>query len=271
MLTMFWFYSIICVSLLQVLQPLRPRVHTPLHWDERYEPHVRQAGLLALARTVINGLPRMDGAALTALVDRWRPETHTFHLPSGEMTVTLQDVAMILGLPIDGVAVSGDINSVGWRDRVGEWLGVRPEDPPADTRDNRPSAVLASWLRAHFNVCPPDVDDDTVRRFARAWIWHLLGSFLFPDGTGNAVSWIYLPILANLATAGTYSWGSATLACLYRHLCDACRSRSADGNLGGCTYLLQIWMWERFPVGRPTRGPLQVTVYSIRHSCHLPT
>ena len=268
---MFWFYSIICVSLLQVLQPLRPRVHTPLLWDERYEPHVRQAGLLALARTVINGLPRMDGAALTALVDRWRPETHTFHLPSGEMTVTLQDVAMILGLPIDGVAVSGDINSAGWRDRVGEWLGVRPEDPPADTRDNRPSAVLASWLRAHFNVCPPDADDDTVRRFARAWIWHLLGSFLFPDGTGNAVSWIYLPILANLATAGTYSWGSATLACLYRHLCDACRSRSADGNLGGCTYLLQIWMWERFPVGRPTRSPLQVTVYSIRHSCHLPT
>src|SRR5204862_296309 len=36
-----------------------------------------------------------DRSLLTALVDRWRPETHTFHLPFGEMTVTLQDVAML--------------------------------------------------------------------------------------------------------------------------------------------------------------------------------
>jgi hypothetical protein len=42
----------------------------------------------------------MNAAALTALVDRWRPETHTFHLRAGEMTSTLQDVSMILGLPI---------------------------------------------------------------------------------------------------------------------------------------------------------------------------
>lgn len=103
-----------------VLQLLRPRIHTPLHWDERYKSHIRQAGLLALARTVINGLPHMDGAALTALVDRWCPENHTFHLPSGEMTITLQVVGMILGLPIDSLAVTGDINSMGWQDRVGE-------------------------------------------------------------------------------------------------------------------------------------------------------
>lgn len=41
-------------------------------------------------------MPLYNAAALTALVDRWRLETHTFHLPSGELTVTLEDVAMIL-------------------------------------------------------------------------------------------------------------------------------------------------------------------------------
>jgi hypothetical protein len=47
-------------------------------------------------------MPRMDEALLTGLVDRWRPETHIFHLPFGEMTVTLKDVAMLTGLPIRG-------------------------------------------------------------------------------------------------------------------------------------------------------------------------
>jgi hypothetical protein len=44
----------------------------------------------------------MDHAALIALVDRWRPETRTFtfHDPCGEMTITLEDVAMLFGLHI---------------------------------------------------------------------------------------------------------------------------------------------------------------------------
>ncbi|MFQ6654519.1 hypothetical protein Gotur_025471, partial [Gossypium turneri] len=46
-----------------------------------------------------------------ALVKRWRPETHTFHLPCGECTVTLEDVALQLGLPIDGNAVTGAVRA----------------------------------------------------------------------------------------------------------------------------------------------------------------
>jgi hypothetical protein len=60
----------------------------------------------------------MDSAALTSLVDRWRPETDTFHLPCGEITVTLQDIAMILGLPIDGAPVSRMVSPAGWRDSI---------------------------------------------------------------------------------------------------------------------------------------------------------
>ena len=39
------------------------------------------------------------------------------------VTITLQDVAMILGLPLDGNAVIGMIQTDGWRDMVEHTLG----------------------------------------------------------------------------------------------------------------------------------------------------
>ena len=69
---------------------------------------LRGAGLLTLARLVDGGRCsriNLDRSLLTALVDRWRPETHTLHLPCGEMASTLQDVSFLFGLPVAGEAV----------------------------------------------------------------------------------------------------------------------------------------------------------------------
>ncbi|CAN0876181.1 Serine/threonine-protein phosphatase 7 long form homolog [Linum grandiflorum] len=41
----------------------------------------------------------------TTLIERWRPETNTFHMYHGEMTITLEDVSFITGLPADRGAV----------------------------------------------------------------------------------------------------------------------------------------------------------------------
>ncbi|CAN0866372.1 Serine/threonine-protein phosphatase 7 long form homolog [Linum grandiflorum] len=38
-------------------------------------------------------------------MERWRPETNTFHIYHGECTVTLQDVANLTGLPMTGGAL----------------------------------------------------------------------------------------------------------------------------------------------------------------------
>ncbi|RWR85072.1 protein MAIN-LIKE 2 isoform X2 [Cinnamomum micranthum f. kanehirae] len=53
------------------------------------------------------GKIELDHGLIIGLVERWRPETNTFHLNCGEATVTLEDVAYICGLPIDGLPVSG--------------------------------------------------------------------------------------------------------------------------------------------------------------------
>ncbi|XP_039055032.1 serine/threonine-protein phosphatase 7 long form homolog [Hibiscus syriacus] len=53
---------------------------------------------------------RLISGLINALIERWRPETHTFHLPCGEYTITLEDVALQLGVPINGMEVVGNID-----------------------------------------------------------------------------------------------------------------------------------------------------------------
>ena len=75
----------------------------------------------------------MDRALVSALVDRWRTETHTFHFPFGEMAITLEDVSMLLGLPIAGTPVYGGAVDVGWRQHIlHRFHGVLP---PGGTYD----------------------------------------------------------------------------------------------------------------------------------------
>jgi len=50
---------------------------------------------------------RLDRPFLTALIERWRPEISMFHLREEEMTLTLQDVTVLLGLRINVPPVTG--------------------------------------------------------------------------------------------------------------------------------------------------------------------
>ncbi|MBA0739385.1 hypothetical protein Gogos_012663 [Gossypium gossypioides] len=52
---------------------------------------------------------KLDLQLSSALVERWRPETHTFHLPYHECTITLEDVALQLDLLVDGPVATGSM------------------------------------------------------------------------------------------------------------------------------------------------------------------
>ena len=61
---------------------------------------------------------------ITTFVEQWHLETNTFHLPYGEMTITLQDVKAIMGLPIEGEAMVGPTKRT-WTELCVEMLGIQ--------------------------------------------------------------------------------------------------------------------------------------------------
>lgn len=205
-------------------------------------PYIEQIGFYGISQ-----LPfiQLDWHLITALVERWRPETHTFHMPSGEVGLTLQDVSIQFGLPIDGHAVTGNTGLV-WVDECERLLGVRP-----DARSISGGRLKMSWLQRVFQQLPSQADEEMIRQYARAHILQLMGGMVFADKTSSLVHLMFLPLLEDFGAAGCYSWGAACLAWLYRQLCLAADATAQE--IGGAIILLQVWAWDRFPHIAPVR------------------
>ncbi|KAG9458475.1 hypothetical protein H6P81_002983 [Aristolochia fimbriata] len=212
-----------CLECTEHFQTLR---HWPM--DERMLSYVEAAGFGALHR--VQWL-RLDKPLITALVERWRSETNTFHLANGEMTITLEDMGILLGLRVDGDAVTGSTRG-DWMELARVLLGV--ELPPGSFQ----------------GVCPDDATELVIQQHARAYLLHLVGATIFSDGSARGVHMAYLTLFEDFEDAGRYSWGAATLAFLYRELAKACRTGVVG--IAGCLTLMQLWAWERLHTGRST-------------------
>ncbi|XP_052490827.1 protein MAINTENANCE OF MERISTEMS-like [Gossypium raimondii] len=181
--------------------------------DARFMSYLELAGFGSVALIRSSDL-RFD--LLSALVERWRPETHTFHFPCGECTVTLEDVAVQLGLLVDGNPVTGLSSLTDSAAVCYQLLGESPKDG-----DKYFSTIKFTWLRAKICRLSATASEGELMCAARAYIMHLIGALLMPDANGDSVHLSYLPLLADLSTARSYSWGSAVLAMLYKELCRA--------------------------------------------------
>ncbi|KAL3841287.1 hypothetical protein ACJIZ3_025878 [Penstemon smallii] len=185
----------------------------------------------------------LDNPLISALVERWRKETNTFHMTVGEMTITLEDVAYLLGLPIDGEAVIGvtytTCDSVCYK-----YLGKAP-----DSGYTSGGMVKLSWLKEAFSECPEDATIEDIECHTRAYLLYLVGSTIFSTTTGNKVPVMYLPLFENFDEAGKYAWGAAALSFLYRALGNA--SLRSQSTISGCLTLLQCWSYYHLNVGRP--------------------
>ncbi|KAK5792766.1 hypothetical protein PVK06_033887 [Gossypium arboreum] len=83
---------------------------------------------------------KLDPPFINALVERWKLETYTFHLPWGEcgLTLTLQ-----LSLPVDGEVVTGLVVSAGSSAICKQLLGKL-------SNKFRVSRIEMGWLKDNF-------------------------------------------------------------------------------------------------------------------------
>jgi hypothetical protein len=72
---------------------------------------------------------------------------------------------MILGLPIDGTPVCGMVSPAGWRDFIGQAIGLRPPDVVPDQMDGKTTGVHSGWLTTHFNTSTEGAEDAIVKRY----------------------------------------------------------------------------------------------------------
>uniref|UniRef100_A0A9I9EH60 Aminotransferase-like plant mobile domain-containing protein n=1 Tax=Cucumis melo TaxID=3656 RepID=A0A9I9EH60_CUCME len=184
----------------------------PLH--RNILPLLRASRFYGLARL---GFIQLDWHLITALLERWRPETHTFHMPVGECIITLQDVEVLVGLPADNEPVIGQMHD-DWLHVCQELLVVIP--PPEQIRGQR---LSLTWLGAEFHELANDVDEETITRYARAYILQLMGGSIFADKSTR-----------------------------YVHIIQLCKaSKQGVREIAEPLILLQIWAWERFPIVAP--------------------
>lgn len=161
-------------------------------------------------------------------------QRHTFHLPCGEHTITLEDVYMLLGPRVEGKFVNGQVN----QDNAicTQLLGA---DLIVDTA--RGQGIHLRYLKAHYSsmVLTAEATEKEKIMKTQCYIMILFGNFLFPEKTSNSINMMYLSLLRNLNKTRTYSWGSTSV------------HKRIPALFFSCVFLLQAWGWSRMPMLAP--------------------
>ncbi|XP_027362864.1 protein MAIN-LIKE 2-like [Abrus precatorius] len=119
---------------------------------------------------------KVNHALITYLVEKWRPEIHIFHFPTGECTITLEDVALQLGLRVDGLSTMFD-----WEEMCDTYLGILPVKGESLIG----SMLKLKWLKDNMLPLPEKSSEEEVHACCRAYILYLIGGIFMPDKTGN--------------------------------------------------------------------------------------
>ena len=143
-------------------------------------------------------------------------------MPVGEVTITLDDVASLLHLPIVGAFHSFEqLHVDNIVDMLVELLEVSAAKARAETIQCHDFYVQLSWLRDLYQM---KIEACHWIVGMRAYFLYLLGCTLFANKSVTYVHVIFLDTLRDLTQIGTYAWGTVALMHMYDNLNKASKS-----------------------------------------------
>nr|XP_016494320.1 PREDICTED: serine/threonine-protein phosphatase 7 long form homolog [Nicotiana tabacum] len=145
------------------------------------------------------------------MIERWQPETHTYHLSIEEAAIMLEDVEVLFGLPVDGVHVAylhalRDYRGEDYLHMLHRLTIFQPAEPTVLSGASRlqlmPVRKYLVALHAEITDDSPLEDIDWQTRLLPLMMF---GGILFPNTSGNLFSLRFLHHLERLDEIPSYS------------------------------------------------------------------
>jgi len=160
------------------------------------------------------GYSTVTHAMIHALCERWHTETSSFHLPVGEVMITLDDVYNLLHLPIQSRMLDHDavVDRAYGLTQMTRLLGMSDVDARAEAKNEygaHISYLTLKWLyEAHLTEAgrleDPQSREERLERdrrgqwCVRSFLLYLVSSAMFTNKTNRHIDLIYLDCMADL-------------------------------------------------------------------------
>ncbi|XP_045791804.1 protein MAIN-LIKE 1-like [Trifolium pratense] len=216
---------------------------------------VEASGLEPLTRTNFSVL---DYGLLWAFVERWHTETSSFHIPLGELAITLDDVQCLLHIPIEGKFLNhGKMSRDEAADMVNSFLGVDRNVVMGHFAKMNGLHLKHSDVEDIYSVNHGLADKAVAEgksaheiklyrdRSIRAFLLFLVCCTIFSNKSSYYVDVVYLQYFQDLSAVREWNWGAAALVHLQHYLDDACLV--TVNQMAGYMSLLQGWIISHFP------------------------
>jgi len=189
----------------KILSLRRPNDNAEWFWGP-----FRDSGLQDL---VYLGYVIVPHALLMTLCDRWHTETNTFHMPLGEMTLTLDDVTCLTHLPIEGRMLSHPkkMSRTKGAELMVRHLGVSQADALKNCGEEYGGYISYKTMREYYegyldtaNILA-DLEDpgdplelERVKTACvKCYLLYLVGCLLFGDKSNKRIELVYLTTMEN--------------------------------------------------------------------------
>jgi len=175
-----------------------------------WEP-VDRSGLRPI---LLTGYDNISHGLVCVMTERWHEETSNFHLPVGEMTITLDDVASLIDIPVAGRLIQDD--------ELDPYHGVEilvnhllfPVEEAVDQVNNNSGAFVTYTALKHryehlLNKCNQlgEEEEQELSRVrpvcVKAFLLLLLGYTLFVGMNNKTINLLWMLTIRDLDNIGT--------------------------------------------------------------------